>query len=155
MPFKNFYFKDENFLLTVFYGVITNIDMRNHAIEMLNQDILTTGFSKIVNGKFIKAVDINTSNIRATVDIMSKGEAVKYKKCFMIAKSPKVKIIADRYADEWAKHDEEVVVISDIKDALKDFSKEHLLDDLTQLIEKYEGFGEGELVDDDIFNCNR
>ncbi len=141
MPYKNHYFQEENTLLNIFYGTVTNIDIRNHAVELVNQTIMDDGYIKITDSTHIKDVNIDPAIIMNTASLRYSKNTVTNSESFLIRDNPQFNHIAEQVAKEWENQGDNVTVTTSLKHALETIGKSHLFEQFNDCINKYRLFG--------------
>lgn len=119
MPYRNIYFKKENCLLNIFYGVLSSHDLRSHTLEMYKQRTLTDSFSKITDATLVTGFDnITTSNIMGTISVKLSDDAVKSNGSVIVTNRPEVNAVAELVRDHGNRIGDSIRITSTLHDAL-------------------------------------
>lgn len=127
MPYKNIYFRQENFLLNIFYGILSSNDLRYHTLEMYKQKNLTDSFCKITDATLITGFDnITISNITGTISVKLSDEAVKSNGSIIVSNRPEVNAMAELVQTHGNRIGDNIRITATIQEALAYYDLLHL-----------------------------
>ncbi len=141
MPYKNYYFPDDNLILNIFYGTVGNHDVRNHAMELVKQDKLKEGYIKITDTSCIKGVNITRSIVYSGISTRTTPNVIKNGKSIIVNDSKEFGDIAEMFSNELIRQGDCATITKSINEALEIIEKTHLLDIFSPYIDKYMSFG--------------
>lgn len=137
MPYKNIYFKKENFLLNIFYGVLSSNDLRYHTLEMYKQRTLTDSFSKITDATLLSGVEnVTSANISSTISLKLSEEAIKSDGSIIVSNTPEINELAKLVQSEGNRIGDNIQIASSLSEALEHYGLLDLEDKATSHIEK-------------------
>lgn len=141
MPYKNIYFKKENFLLNIFYGVLSSNDLRYHTLEMYKQRTLKDSFSKITDATLLTGVDnVTSANISSTISLKLAEETVKSNGSVIVTDRPEITKLAELVQSEGNKIGDNIRLASSLQEALEYYDLLELRERATSHIDKLRAY---------------
>lgn len=127
MPFKNIFYPEENALLTIFYGTISPLDMRDYAISMVSQTVLTEGFSRITDGTMIKEIGVfPEGNLNTVVQYKARDGVIRSNGGIIVSNSLQLDEFAQKIISEGKKRGDSIEIRTTLSDALTHYGLAHL-----------------------------
>ncbi len=138
MPYKNFYYTNENLLFTVFYGTVSSTDMRSYAMEMFKQKVVREGFSRITDGTLVKEIiHLPNANVVSTVSLKAMEGVVRSNDGVIVSCSDHVDALAEKFVSENKRHGDTIHIRRTLDEALDFYGISNLKDKLQSHIDLY------------------